>query len=132
VKRIENEAKTRLTDGDGIVSKPRGTTQVVIRGQLMIECQIAGVSVRGTRWRLDQSEHDTWHWRVSVRGTVAVSPSVDKTFPMIMRNIAEFDESDTYVLERFDTSAGNLVKGFFLIEKIPDHRSIFKDGCEGT
>ncbi|GKF44764.1 hypothetical protein Tco_0131316, partial [Tanacetum coccineum] len=27
-----------------------------------------------TRWRLDQSEHDTWHWRVSVRGTVAVSP----------------------------------------------------------
>ncbi|GJT38995.1 phospholipase-like protein [Tanacetum coccineum] len=26
------------------------------------------------RWRLDQSEHDTWHWRVSVRGTVAVSP----------------------------------------------------------
>ncbi|GKF13479.1 hypothetical protein Tco_0054941, partial [Tanacetum coccineum] len=20
------------------------------------------------RWRLDQSERDTWHWRVSVRG----------------------------------------------------------------
>ncbi|GJX12407.1 hypothetical protein Tco_0204165 [Tanacetum coccineum] len=40
---------------------PRGTTQVVTRGHLMIECQIC-------RWRLDQSEHDTWHWRVSVRG----------------------------------------------------------------
>ncbi|GKD67489.1 hypothetical protein Tco_1309597, partial [Tanacetum coccineum] len=26
------------------------------------------------RWRLDQSEHDTWHWHMSVRGTVAVSP----------------------------------------------------------
>ncbi|GJR65319.1 calcium-dependent protein kinase 26-like protein [Tanacetum coccineum] len=25
------------------------------------------------RWRLDQSDGDTWHWRVSVRGTVAVS-----------------------------------------------------------
>ncbi|GJT91507.1 hypothetical protein Tco_1080352 [Tanacetum coccineum] len=40
---------------------PRGTTQVVTRGHLMIECQIC-------RWRLDQSERDTWHWRVSVRG----------------------------------------------------------------
>ncbi|GJT18547.1 reverse transcriptase domain-containing protein [Tanacetum coccineum] len=30
------------------------------------------------RWRLDQSEHDTWHWRVSVRGTVAVSPSSER------------------------------------------------------
>ncbi|GJZ83096.1 hypothetical protein Tco_0648269 [Tanacetum coccineum] len=29
--------------------------------------------VAGTRWRLDQSDGDTWHWRVSVRGTVAVS-----------------------------------------------------------
>ncbi|GKF95952.1 hypothetical protein Tco_0288687, partial [Tanacetum coccineum] len=46
---------------------PRGTTKVVTRGHLMIECQIC-------RWRLDQLEHDTWHWRVSVRGTVAVSP----------------------------------------------------------
>ncbi|GKF56843.1 hypothetical protein Tco_0170380, partial [Tanacetum coccineum] len=26
------------------------------------------------RWRLDQSDGDTWHWRVSVQGTVAVSP----------------------------------------------------------
>ncbi|GJY16880.1 hypothetical protein Tco_0387302 [Tanacetum coccineum] len=25
------------------------------------------------RWRLDQLDGDTWHWRVSVRGTVAVS-----------------------------------------------------------
>ncbi|GKE22283.1 hypothetical protein Tco_1433795 [Tanacetum coccineum] len=37
---------------------PRGTTQVVTRGHLMI----------GTRWRLDESERDTWHWLVSVRG----------------------------------------------------------------
>ncbi|GKE42354.1 hypothetical protein Tco_1469638 [Tanacetum coccineum] len=43
---------------------------------------------------------------------------------------AEFDESDTYVLERFDTSAGNPVKEILLKLNLPDHR-IFKDGGEG-
>ncbi|GKD84344.1 hypothetical protein Tco_1355498 [Tanacetum coccineum] len=62
----------RLTDDDGTMSTPRGTTQVVTRGHLMIECQIcrnevqtnmsADMSVRGTRWQ------DT-----SVRGTVQVA-----------------------------------------------------------
>ncbi|GJR22106.1 retrovirus-related pol polyprotein from transposon TNT 1-94 [Tanacetum coccineum] len=33
------------------------------------------------RWRLDQSDDDTWHWRVSVRGTVAVSTSVEDLVP---------------------------------------------------
>ncbi|GKA87743.1 hypothetical protein Tco_0809507 [Tanacetum coccineum] len=42
---------------------------------------------------------------------------------------AEFDESDTYVLERFDTSAGNPVKEILLKLNLPDHR-IFKDGGE--
>ncbi|GJV24259.1 hypothetical protein Tco_1376954 [Tanacetum coccineum] len=42
---------------------------------------------------------------------------------------AEFDESDTYVLERFDTSAGNPVKEILLKLNLPDHR-ILKDGGE--
>ncbi|GJX14060.1 hypothetical protein Tco_0205818 [Tanacetum coccineum] len=42
---------------------------------------------------------------------------------------AEFDESDTYVLERFDSSAGNPVKEILLKLNLPDHR-IFKDGGE--
>ncbi|GKC42152.1 hypothetical protein Tco_1059874 [Tanacetum coccineum] len=46
-------------------------------------------------------------------------------------NHAEFDESDTYVLERFDTSVGNHVKEILLKLNLPDHR-IFKDGGEGT
>ncbi|GJT33329.1 hypothetical protein Tco_0923748 [Tanacetum coccineum] len=40
---------------------------------------------------------------------------------------AEFDESDTYVLERFDTSAGNPVKEILLKLILPDHRSILTD-----
>ncbi|GJT70826.1 hypothetical protein Tco_1030112 [Tanacetum coccineum] len=43
----------------------------------------------------------------------------------------EFDESDTHVLERFDTSAGNPVKEILLKLNLPDHR-ILKDGGEGT
>ncbi|GKD14560.1 hypothetical protein Tco_1198967, partial [Tanacetum coccineum] len=65
---------------------PRGTTQVVTRGasnHCMQRWQVRGTrwQVRGTmwqlrqydvlfRWRLDQSEHDTWHWRVSVRANL--------------------------------------------------------------
>ncbi|GJT03908.1 hypothetical protein Tco_0838370 [Tanacetum coccineum] len=48
---------------------PRGTTQVVTRdasNNCVSDCT-------GGRWRLDQSDGDTWHWHVSVRGTVAVS-----------------------------------------------------------
>ncbi|GJR88225.1 retrovirus-related pol polyprotein from transposon TNT 1-94 [Tanacetum coccineum] len=43
---------------------------------------------------------------------------------------AKFDESDTYVLERFDTSVGNPVKEMFLKLNLPDHRSILTDSKE--
>ncbi|GJS95250.1 hypothetical protein Tco_0802218 [Tanacetum coccineum] len=41
-----------------------------------------------------------------------------------------FDESNTYVLERFDTSAGNPVKEILLKLNLPDHRSILTDSKE--
>ncbi|GJV63703.1 hypothetical protein Tco_1474531 [Tanacetum coccineum] len=57
---------------------PRGTTQRVTRGASNDWCQMY-------RWRLDQSDGDTWHWRVSVRGTVAdldvvipIPPGIDE------------------------------------------------------
>ncbi|GKF35233.1 hypothetical protein Tco_0108433, partial [Tanacetum coccineum] len=40
---------------------------------------------------------------------------------------AEFDESDTYVLERFDTSAGNPIKEILLKLNLPDHMLIRTD-----
>ncbi|GJW44213.1 hypothetical protein Tco_0073012 [Tanacetum coccineum] len=54
--------RRRLTDGRGIVFTPRGTTQVVTRGHLMIVCQI--VQVAGTRYEVLYT---------SVPGTVHVS-----------------------------------------------------------
>ncbi|GJX61931.1 hypothetical protein Tco_0294831 [Tanacetum coccineum] len=43
---------------------------------------------------------------------------------------AEFDESDTFVLERFDTPAGNPVKKILLKLNLSDHRSILTDSKE--
>ncbi|GJV05797.1 hypothetical protein Tco_1343453 [Tanacetum coccineum] len=48
-----------------------------------------------------------------------------RTFRLIEH--AEFDESNTYVLERFYTSAGNPVKEILLKLNIPDHKSILTD-----
>ncbi|GJT23143.1 hypothetical protein Tco_0893080 [Tanacetum coccineum] len=44
---------------------------------------------------------------------------------------AEFNESNTNVLERFYTSAGNLVKEILLKLNLPDHR-LLKDGGKGS
>ncbi|GJS92794.1 hypothetical protein Tco_0799762, partial [Tanacetum coccineum] len=41
---------------------------------------------------------------------------------------AEYGESNTYVLERFNTAAGNPVKETLLKLSQPDHRYIYKDG----
>ncbi|GJU45456.1 hypothetical protein Tco_1202722 [Tanacetum coccineum] len=43
---------------------------------------------------------------------------------------AEYDESNTYVLERFNTTAGNPVKDILLKLNLPDHRSILTDSKE--
>ncbi|GKB37811.1 hypothetical protein Tco_0882753, partial [Tanacetum coccineum] len=42
---------------------------------------------------------------------------------------AEFDESDTHVLERLNTSAGNPIKEILLKLNLPDHR-VLKDGVK--
>ncbi|GJS42994.1 V-type proton ATPase subunit A3, partial [Tanacetum coccineum] len=46
-----------------MITEVRGT--VAVRGGRHVSTRYC------SRWRLDQSEGDTWHWRVSVRGTVA-------------------------------------------------------------
>ncbi|GKC13086.1 hypothetical protein Tco_1009868, partial [Tanacetum coccineum] len=43
------------------------------------------------------------------------------------REQAEYDESNTYVLEIFNTIAGNPVKEILLKLNLPDHRSILTD-----
>ncbi|GJT98293.1 hypothetical protein Tco_1093811 [Tanacetum coccineum] len=44
-----------------------------------------------------------------------------------LKKHAEYDESNTYVLERFNTTAGNPVKKILLKLNLSDHRSILTD-----
>ncbi|GJR76914.1 retrovirus-related pol polyprotein from transposon TNT 1-94 [Tanacetum coccineum] len=55
---------------------------------------------------------------------------LELTSNKLMLEHDEFDESDTYLLERFDTSAGNSVKEILLKLNLPDHRSILTDSKE--
>ncbi|GJZ45067.1 hypothetical protein Tco_0592663 [Tanacetum coccineum] len=59
--------------------------------------------------------------------TMKMEILLEPTSNKLMVEHAEFDESDTYVLERFDTSAGNPVKEILLKFNLPDHRSILTD-----
>ncbi|GKF66390.1 hypothetical protein Tco_0192907, partial [Tanacetum coccineum] len=59
--------------------------------------------------------------------TMKMKILLEPTSNKLMVEHAEFDESDTHVLERFDTSAGNLVKEILLKLNLPDHRSILTD-----
>ncbi|GJT05846.1 hypothetical protein Tco_0840308 [Tanacetum coccineum] len=61
--------------------------------------------------------------------TMKMEILLEPTSNKLMVEHAEFDESDTHVLERFDTSAGNPVKEILLKLNLPDHR-ILKDGGE--
>ncbi|GJX03439.1 hypothetical protein Tco_0189355 [Tanacetum coccineum] len=55
---------------------------------------------------------------------------LEPTSNKLMVEHDEFDESDTYVLERFYTSAGNPVKEILLKLNLLDHMSILTDSKE--
>ncbi|GKD74067.1 hypothetical protein Tco_1332349 [Tanacetum coccineum] len=59
---------------------------------------------------------------ITMKMEILLEPTSNK----LMVEHAEFDESDTYVLERFDTQAGNPVKKILLKLNLSDHR-ILKD-----
>ncbi|GJS73220.1 hypothetical protein Tco_0706061 [Tanacetum coccineum] len=63
--------------------------------------------------------------------TMKMEILLESTSNKLMVEHAEYDESNTYVLERFNTTAGNPVKEILLKLNLPDHR-IRKDGGEGT
>ncbi|GJU62947.1 hypothetical protein Tco_1244782 [Tanacetum coccineum] len=67
---------------------PRGTTQVVTRGasnDCVSDCA-------GGRWRLDQSDGDTWHWRVSVRAEEIERNRVHEETMQMLREMIKIQE----------------------------------------
>ncbi|GKB58951.1 hypothetical protein Tco_0915137 [Tanacetum coccineum] len=59
--------------------------------------------------------------------TMKMEILLEPTSNKLMVEHAEYDESNTYVLERFNTTAGNPVKKILLQLNLSDHR-ILKDG----
>ncbi|GJS80376.1 hypothetical protein Tco_0730257, partial [Tanacetum coccineum] len=59
--------------------------------------------------------------------TMKMEILLEPTSNKLMVEHAEYDESNTYVLERFNTTAGNPVKKILLKLNLSDHR-LFKDG----
>ncbi|GJR88216.1 hypothetical protein Tco_0212227 [Tanacetum coccineum] len=70
-----------------------------------------------------QAEHQSDTQVITVKMEILLEPTSNK----LMVEHAEFDESNTYVLERFYTLAGNPVKEILLKLNLPDHRSILTD-----
>ncbi|GJR65957.1 hypothetical protein Tco_0012022 [Tanacetum coccineum] len=62
--------------------------------------------------------------------TMKMEILLEPTSNKLMVEHAEYDESNTYVLERFNTTAGNPVKKILLKLNLSDHR-ILKDGGGG-
>ncbi|GKA45231.1 putative ribonuclease H-like domain-containing protein [Tanacetum coccineum] len=63
--------------------------------------------------------------------TMKMEILLEPTSNKLMVEHAEYDESNTYVLERFNTTAGNPVKKILLKLNLSDHR-LFKDGGGAT
>ncbi|GJX98625.1 hypothetical protein Tco_0355644 [Tanacetum coccineum] len=61
--------------------------------------------------------------------TMKMEILLEPTSNKLMVEHAEYDESNTYVLERFNTTAGNPVKKILFKLNLSDHR-ILKDGGE--
>ncbi|GJV73916.1 hypothetical protein Tco_1493911 [Tanacetum coccineum] len=62
--------------------------------------------------------------------TMKMEILLESTSNKLMVEHAEFDESNTHVLERFYTTARNPVKEILLKLNLPDHRKL-KDGGKG-
>ncbi|GJW18150.1 hypothetical protein Tco_0025586 [Tanacetum coccineum] len=73
------------------------------------------------------SEHPSVLGIHNGRWEILLEPTSNK----LMVEHAEYDESNTYVLERFNTTAGNPVKKILLKLNLSDHRKL-KEGGEGT
>ncbi|GJT83814.1 hypothetical protein Tco_1058156 [Tanacetum coccineum] len=62
--------------------------------------------------------------------TMKMEILLEPTSNKLMVEHAEYDESNTYVLERFNTTAGNPVKKILLKLNLSDHRKLKEGGEE--
>ncbi|GKA83797.1 hypothetical protein Tco_0805392 [Tanacetum coccineum] len=98
--------------------EPKGSTQ----GIMLTEMELT----------LEQTQQGvSYEVSISIEGvfTMKMEILLEPTSNKLMVEHAEYDESNTYVLERFNTTAGNPVKKILLKLNLSDHRKL-KDGGE--
>ncbi|GJU22761.1 retrovirus-related pol polyprotein from transposon TNT 1-94 [Tanacetum coccineum] len=82
--------------------------------------------IEAARTMLIYAKAPLFLWAEAVATTYADHAVVKNTLRSTSEH-AEYDESNTYVLERFNTIAGNPVKKILLKLNLSDHRSILTD-----
>ncbi|GJU35969.1 hypothetical protein Tco_1184323 [Tanacetum coccineum] len=118
----EGEAKTASTS-----TSPTTQAQVTY---VLLNCFIITVFIKRLRvlgHETVEAFNDAWTEKDQIENFLK-ERRLMRSFEKFVEH-AEFDESDTYVLERFNTSAGNPVKEILLKLNLPDHR-ILKDRGE--
>ncbi|GJX07177.1 retrovirus-related pol polyprotein from transposon TNT 1-94 [Tanacetum coccineum] len=76
----------------------------------------------------EELQNVRWWEIVRRRPTAATKDHMISSYVvLILKEHVEYDESNTYVLERFNTTAGNPVKKILLKLNLSDHRSILTD-----
>ncbi|GKD44383.1 hypothetical protein Tco_1269028, partial [Tanacetum coccineum] len=73
---------------------------------------------------MEETEHPSDTYVFTVKMEILLDPTSNK---LLVGNV-EYDESNTEVLERFNTSAGNPVKEILLKLNLPDHRKLKDSG----
>ncbi|GJV46626.1 hypothetical protein Tco_1431162 [Tanacetum coccineum] len=93
-----------------------------------LEKFVGGKLYEGDLW-LRQKNHMILSYDVLINQifTMKMEILLELTSNKLMVEHAEYDESNTYVLERFNTTAGNPVKKILLKLNLSDHKPI-KDG----
>ncbi|GKD23794.1 hypothetical protein Tco_1225497 [Tanacetum coccineum] len=115
-----------------IQPEPEGSTQgyplvsvEVLRYDKRRKSEKKGIMPTEMELTLEQTQQGV-SYEVSVF-TMKMEILLEPTSNKLMVEHAEYDESNTYVLERFNTTAGNPVKKILLKLNLSDHR-LFKDG----
>ncbi|GJX07194.1 hypothetical protein Tco_0195126 [Tanacetum coccineum] len=122
-----------------IQPEPEGSTQgyplvsvEVLRYDKRRKSEKKGIMPTEMELTLEQTQQGVSYEVSNIRVnsfTMKMEILLEPTSNKLMVEHAEYDESNTYVLERFNTTAGNPVKKILLKLNLSDHR-ILKDGGE--
>ncbi|GJS24647.1 beta-amyrin 28-oxidase-like protein [Tanacetum coccineum] len=124
---VDDFGRNRLMRSDELYKFSDGTLTRLLSSLEDITKNIDMTYLPKRRW--STLEKKRAHFMIKDINKLLKERRMMRSLEKFVGELAEFDKSNTYVLERFDTSSGNPVKEILLKLNQPDHR-IFKDGGE--